>query len=710
MSYLLKKSNLPEKQSGYNHKIEVSARNLLRIIDDILDFSKIEAGKLTLESTNLYLDELISEVADAVNVKLQQKSNVELVTSIDPSIPNTILGDSVRLRQVLLNLADNATKFTESGEIHIAASLQQSLPYGVIIRFSVKDSGIGITPEQLSKLFAPFQQADISTTRKFGGTGLGLVICRKIVEMMDGELLVNSAYGEGSEFYFHAFFSLSQTDSAVTSASREMRGLKALLVDDSESARLVLHEMLSSQGFTVIVAKDAYEAIELFEVEQKSQHPLSLLVVDWKMPGMDGLQLVRELRSREGYDVPSVLMVTAYGIESMRDAAKQKLVDGVLLKPINSSTLHDTISSLLNKKHISIDHSSKEEISVESFHQELKGTRLLLVEDNEVNLDLAIELLNDVGIQPDIARNGQEAVDKVRSQEYQVVLMDIQMPVMDGISATKVIRTELQNRDLPILAMTAHAMKGEREKSLAAGMNDHITKPIDTVKLYQSIIYHVKGKAVTISDQAATSAEAPSIVIIGLDTSEGLKRVGNKEASYLRLLETFLNNYRDTSAYLKHLEQRNTPALSLYLHTIAGVSGNIGAKMLYELAYPLSVETKQLVSDGITQITDDQLARMHKVESDLKILLEQIQQFIDAKANATQAQASISQETFTSILLQVGELAAQQDVASADLCEKLINENALSEEQLNQAKACLSLLNAFEFDEASALISSYSFA
>ncbi|MFM2195297.1 MAG: hypothetical protein RL092_897, partial [Bacteroidota bacterium] len=439
MSYLMKKTALNEKQADYNQKIEISAKNLLRIIDDILDFSKIEAGKLTLESTNLFLDELISDVADAVNVKLQKKTDVELVTNIDPNIPAVIMGDSVRLRQVLLNLADNAAKFTQNGEVKITAKLLQKLPYGVIINFSIKDTGIGLTEEQQKKLFSPFQQADLSTTRKFGGTGLGLAICRRIVEMMDGELTAISEFGKGSEFTFNAFFSSAQESSNTVEPLQSLIGLKALLVDDSESARMVLTEMLSSLGFTVIVAKDAYEAIDIFEVEQKSSHPLSLMVVDWKMPGMDGLQLVRELRAKEGVEVPSILMVTAYGIESMREAAKQKLVDGVMLKPITLSNLHDSLHGIMHTDNRKKSIEKFDFTSIDGFKQALEGSQVLLVEDNDINLELALELLLDVGITADAARNGLEALEKIKSNPYQLVLMDIQMPEMDGLTATRKI-------------------------------------------------------------------------------------------------------------------------------------------------------------------------------------------------------------------------------------------------------------------------------
>ncbi len=246
MNYLISKTSLDEKQRDFNNKIETSAKSLLRIIDDILDFSKIEAGKLTLEVTHLYLEELIADIAATVNIKLQKKPEVELVTYIDPKIPPVLMGDSVRLRQVLLNLTDNAAKFTNKGEIKIEVTAVQKMSYGAILRFSVKDSGIGLTEEAIKNLFQPFQQADVSTTRKYGGTGLGLAICRNIIHLMDGELTVKSKTGEGSEFIFNAYFSLEDNVSNQIDTIENIKGLNALLVDDSESARMVLNDMLSS--------------------------------------------------------------------------------------------------------------------------------------------------------------------------------------------------------------------------------------------------------------------------------------------------------------------------------------------------------------------------------------------------------------------------------------------------------------------------------
>ena len=707
MSYLMKKTTLNEKQKDYNHKIEVSARNLLRIIDDILDFSKIEAGKLTLEHSNLFLDELISEVSDAVNVKLQNKNEVELVTYVDPLIPPVILGDSVRLRQVLLNLTDNAAKFTKAGEVKLSAKLVKKLSYGLIIHFSVEDTGIGISKEQIEKLFSPFQQADVSTTRKFGGTGLGLVICKRIVEMMDGELEVQSKEGKGSVFSFNAFFSLADSKEGETEVTVSMKGRKALLVDDSESARIVLNEMLLSLGFVVVIANDAFEAIEIFEKEQKSDKHLSLMVVDWQMPGMDGLQLVREIKSKEGLDVPSILMVTAYGLESVREAAKQKLVDGVLLKPINTSTLNDTLNSILhlNDKKSGTKFNANCETDLSVFKSYLEGVRVLLVEDNDINLQLAEELLMDVGVNITAARNGLEAVEKVNTESFDAVLMDIQMPEMDGLTATKKIREDKRKDNLPIIAMTAHALKGEKEKSIAAGMNDHITKPIDPTVLYKALIKYVKGVDVNQNANVVKQESKFVLEIEGLDVKEGLNRIGGKVDSYKKLLETFIRNYENTSDTLTKLtSENNLKELAPLLHTISGVCGNIGAKEIYVVAYPLSHALKVLADQNATTLSVPQQKQLEYIADKIQKLVVELKEKLNSSKENTSSKITIADDVWQQKMVDLKKLVEGQDGTAVDFCQTVLDNYELNEELKTLLEKIKTLLDEFEFDAALALL------
>jgi len=698
MNYLMGKTPLSEKQVDYHRKIDVSAKNLLRIIDDILDFSKIEAGKLTLENDTMAIAEVVSEVADAVNVKLQHKSEVEFITYVDVAIPRYVLGDSLRLRQVLLNLTDNAAKFTERGEIRVMAKLLKSLPYGCIVNFSIRDSGIGITETQLQNLFNPFQQADLSTTRKYGGTGLGLTICRRIVEMMDGELTATSESGVGSEFTFNAFF--SNAEAPEESLPMPNYGLTALLADDSESARMVLTEMLESLGFNVLVAENAPDAKKIWNDVLERGEEIALLVVDWKMPGMTGLELVKDIKDGAPEKVPSVVMVTSHGAEAVRDALNKNLVDGLLIKPIGISTLNDTIADVLQQDQRRM-RSQREEIDyMELYRQHLKGVRLLLVEDNEINMDLATELLEDVGAHVDSAVNGIMAVEMTQGQSYDLVLMDIQMPEMDGLTATREIRTRMKADELPIVAMTAHAIKGEYEKSLAAGMNDHITKPIDPDVLYRTLVKHIRGISMDMVTASGAEKTKSAIQIAGLKYEEGLKRSGSKRASYHALLLKFGNRYVNVATEVRTMVMNSDVAgLADYLHTLAGVSGNVGATDAYELASKLSVQLKSSKEAGERKIRVDLISQMQLLTVKLDELIRSIRDKIKPEVATRDSAKETVERNWSELATQLKATIAENDSVALDMIE-----DALSNSSEGPAMTCLKevqlSLSDFNFDKA----------
>lgn len=702
MNYLMKKTGMSPKQADYTRKIELSARNLLRIIDDILDFSKIEAGKLTLENAPMNLMEVISDLTDTINIKLQNKVNVELVVFVDKGIPVSISGDSVRLRQVLLNLTDNAIKFTESGEVTIQVKMLSSLPYGVILNFSVSDTGIGITKEQAARLFSPFQQADLSTTRKYGGTGLGLAICRKIVEMMDGELELNSVPGSGSTFSFNAFFSLAEEEPLMVKADISAnKGKKVLLVDDSESARMVLHDMLSALGFHVLVARDAFEAVDLFQAEQQSEQPLSLMVVDWQMPGMDGLELVKELKAKEGLEVPSVLMVTSYGLETVRDAVKKHTIDAVLVKPVSPSILNDTILNLFMQNDSSQLSAAYLNDGVQAFRKNLQGIRVLLVEDNEINMELARELLEDAGIIVSEARNGREAILSLENEIPDAVLMDIQMPEMDGLEATKYIRSVPEWVNLPVIAMTAHAMKSEYDRSIAAGMNDHITKPIQTDLMYATLLKFTRGIKV---QTVVQETEAPAVISTGvLDIVDGLKRVSGKEELYRKLLKTYAGTYEKAPERLHSLlNDAKIEELGTILHTLAGVSANIGAHRLHAASFPLS-EQIRTKSDAFSSLADFQKP-VDEIVYLLETLLSEINNYLQPTENESIEREPLPEGLWEKSLSSLQELIKDQDPAAVDICSGLLTNYEISEEQ-NQLLQTLSVyLDVFDFDSALNLV------
>jgi len=698
MNYLMGKTSLSEKQVDYHRKIDISAKNLLRIIDDILDFSKIEAGKLTLENDTMAIAEVVSEVADAVNVKLQHKSDVEFITYVDAAIPRYVLGDSLRLRQVLLNLTDNAAKFTERGEIRVMAKLQKSLPYGCIVNFSIRDSGIGITEAQLQNLFNPFQQADLSTTRKYGGTGLGLTICTRIVEMMDGELTATSESGVGSEFTFNAFF--SHAEAPVEAAPMPNYGLTALLADDSESARMVLTEMLESLGFNVLVAENAPDAKKLWNEVLERGEEIALLVVDWKMPGMTGLELVKDIKDGAPEKVPSVVMVTSHGAEAVRDALNKNLVDGLLIKPIGISTLNDTIAEVLQQDHRRMRSQQQEVDYMELYRQHLKGIRLLLVEDNEINMDLATELLEDVGAHVDAAVNGIMAVEMTQGQSYDLVLMDIQMPEMDGLTATREIRTRMKADELPIVAMTAHAIKGEYEKSLAAGMNDHITKPIDPDVLYRTLVKHIRGISMdSIAPQGADKTKS-AIQISGLKYEEGLKRSGSKRASYHALLLKFSNRYVNVATEVRTMVMNSDVAgLADYLHTLAGVSGNVGATEAYELSSKLSVHMKSAKEAGEQKIRVDLISQMQLLSVRVDELISSIRENIMPEVADKSVTKESAERNWSEFAMRLKASVSENDTVALDMLDEALSKGG--EEAVVQClKEVQISLSDFNFEKA----------
>lgn len=705
MNYLMKKSDLNPSQISYNSKIEVSAKALLRIIDDILDFSKIEAGKLSLESTSIRLENVVSEVVDAVNVKLQKKNYVELVIHIDPLIPEIFKGDGLRLRQVLLNLLDNASKFTDRGEIKLIIKQEFADAKHLKVRFSISDSGIGMSNEQVERLFAPFQQADLSTTRKFGGTGLGLAICKRIVELMQGELTVKSTQGKGSEFSFTAVFNRDEQGESVRPKIKNVSGLKALLVDDSESARMVLEEMLSSFGFNVLVARDGLEAMSIYNRENSDESPISLMVVDWRMPGMDGLQLVNNIRGLNGNHTPSVVMVTAFGVDMVREAAGQKLIDAYMLKPVNQSSLFETISHILYKDSpVTV---SKDEIalSVDAFRNALSGTKVLVVEDNEINMELSLDLLADVGITADFATNGLEAVDKVNRHTYELVLMDIQMPYMDGLSATREIRKKPDCLQLPILAMTAHAMKGEREKSLEAGMNDHITKPIDPMLLYAAICKFT-GRTPVIAEATSANEEKQEneavLSIAGLNTEAGLYRSGGNTKVFYKLLQSFSQKYANLGAQISELlDNDNTEELAALMHTFAGVAGNMGAEQLYERSILLSQQAKKAANEHI------RLSEL-PISDDLNTIIEESNRLIEgitreipvSKAVEESLLSEQSTEEAKEKIGRLSDLIRENNPEAANYASQIIGAYKFSEAQHIAIRDAFEQLEQFEFDEA----------
>jgi len=484
LTYLALQTELNAKQKDYLTKIENSSNSLLNIINDILDFSKIEAEKLDIESVPFKLGDVLDNLTDLTSLKAEKKG-LEILFKIAKNVPISLVGDPLRLGQILLNLLSNAIKFTEKGEVLLAVYVEHEKGEQICLRFDVADTGIGLTKEQQGKLFQYFTQADSSTSRRYGGSGLGLAICRKLVAMMDGNISVSSIAEQGSVFTFTAFFgkSASQPEQALVPDS-DLQDMRVLVVDDSEIARDVLREALQSFTFQVTTVESGYDALdELERVAVAEEEPYRLVLMDWKMDGMDGVETSKRIKLRGLSQIPTIIMVTAYGREEVMHQAKQIGLDGFLIKPVNRSLLFDAIMDALGRKHIeSAIPSMQAPKSIGSEQVALSGITVLLVEDNEINRYVARELLEKRGILVTEAVNGREAVDAVSRRGFDAVLMDVQMPEMNGLEATRIIREE--NKQIPIIATTAHAMAEQREECLEAGMNDHVSKPIDPAELY----------------------------------------------------------------------------------------------------------------------------------------------------------------------------------------------------------------------------------
>lgn len=591
MTRLALKTSLTEQQRGYIEKIQISTDLLMGIINDILDFSKIEAGKLTLEKVPFNLYEVLDTLSHVISLKVESKG-LELIYYMDPEVPEKLIGDPLRLGQVLINLANNAVKFTEEGEIIIVVGVEEQDNNHVRLSFSVKDTGIGISKENAEKLFKAFTQADGSVTRKYGGTGLGLAICKQLVELMGGRIWLDSEPGAGSHFIFTVEFELADKQNRPRRVPDNMTDLRILVVDDNESARNILMAELNSFGMKVQQAASGREGIRLLEEASAAGTPYHLVLMDWKMPEMSGIEAARRIKGNEQLqDIPAILMVTAFAREEVSHLTENSGLDGFLLKPVNASVLYDSIMNVVSggESNDLFKHQLRY-LPTDGKLANLKETRVLLVEDNAINREVALSYLEPFGVVVDTAENGMIAIEMLKTQPYQLVLMDIQMPEMDGLTATRLIRADEQFRDIPIVAMTAHAMSGDRETSLEAGMNDHISKPIDPDELQAILMKWVASNIHTItpvSDQPMPVAgpELPAS-LPGIDLVAARTRARNNNALLLKLLKNFYYKYQEIPARLKaeQVTEDKYSEIRDLAHTIKPLAVYFGAHHLADAA------------------------------------------------------------------------------------------------------------------------------
>jgi two-component system sensor histidine kinase/response regulator len=508
-------------------------------------------------------------------------------------------GDPLRLGQILINFCNNAVKFTEHGEIVVTARVQESDGKGQLVHFAVRDTGIGLTQEQLGRLFQAFEQADASTTRQHGGTGLGLAISKRLAGLMGGEVGVTSQVGQGSTFWFTAYLGKGE-GKAQRVVTPDLRGRRVLVIDDSAQAREVLARMLESMTFKVDEAPSAAEGIELVRQAAERGEPYDAVFVDWQMPGMDGIEAGRRILALPNLSPPPhLVMVTAYGREEVMKQAEETSFENVLIKPVTPSMLFDSVVQALSsgKRTDAGTHAST---SAEFNFESIRGARVLLVEDNELNREVATGLLEGSPVTVSAAGNGEVAIRMLNESKYDVVLMDMQMPVMDGLAASRAIRQNSQFKDLPIIAMTANVMAGDREKCLEAGMNDHLAKPIDPDKLFEALLRWIPARTAAPSVAAAPvvkaqkpSADSAPLEIPGIDTQSALKRTGGNRQRYVSLLRRFADSQvgalGEIRAALKALDSATAQRIA---HSLKGVAANLGANALATAAGSAEVAIK----------------------------------------------------------------------------------------------------------------------
>jgi signal transduction histidine kinase/DNA-binding response OmpR family regulator/HPt (histidine-containing phosphotransfer) domain-containing protein len=712
MSHLALQTELDRKQRNYIEKVNRSGENLLGIINDILDFSKIEAGKMTLETIDFRLEDVMEQFANLVGMKTEDKG-LELLFNAMPDVPTALVGDPLRLGQVLINLGNNATKFTEKGEIVVGVEKVREDESGVELHFWVRDTGIGMTPEQCGKMFQSFSQADASTTRKYGGTGLGLAISKNLVEMMNGKIWVESEAGKGSCFHFHARFGL-QNDPMPRRMFRadDLLGVRVLVVDDNASAREILSSMARNFGLEVEAAWDGQQALQMIAAAEKKTLPYDLVLMDWKMPNMDGVETVQRLQDEHLNRTPAVIMVTAYGREEALGAAEQRgvLLKSVLTKPVTSSTLLEAIGEALGKGFIAETRSSEKASDNAGAMAALKGARVLLVEDNEMNQELAMDLLSQAGVEVILANNGREAVDTLaQDTDFDGVLMDCQMPVMDGYTATQEIRKNPFFKELPIIAMTANTMAGDREKVIEAGMWDHIAKPLNVGEMFSTIAKWIKPKEIGAGGTAAPVSAAPGSPMGGLphlpgiNVKAGMATTMNNEKLYMRMLVRF----RDSQAGFAELfaqaqADSDKTAPERCAHTLKGTAGNVGAKLVQAAANELEVACREGASvEEVKLVLKKTLAELAPVIEGLhSIAAGEVK---SSAAETAAAPSAADMGRIKGLFEELGALLADSDSEAADVVEQL--EDALK--GTPHAKALGKLTSAiaeYDFDTALAAL------
>jgi len=607
-------------QRDYIQTNSLSANNLLDLINDILDVSKIEAGRLELSPDKFNLQELFESVADILAPRVSKK-DLELVCAVEPGVPIYLIGDDVRLRQILINLAGNAIKFTERGEVDIRARLKAETQTTVTLHFTVRDTGIGIPKDKQDKIFEKFIQADGSMTRKFGGTGLGLAISKRLVEMMGGELGVESELGTGSTFWFTAVFEKRARDENEGDARRDASTVtmhRVLVADDNATCRDVTMSLLEASGCCSVVrwVDNGLAAVEELKKAAEERNPLHVLLLDLQMPGMNSREILKLIK--ENPDIAGTRVIIMASLGSVNEAKELKHLgaENYVIKPIKPAQVIDAIQNIPRAGQTS---RPEETVDVPEKNENLRTIRILLAEDNPVNRKLAITVLSKAGFEIDAAVNGKEAVEAMENKAYDVVLMDVQMPEMDGFEATAAIRNARKPwSEIPILAMTAHAMQGDREKCLAAGMNDYLTKPIQPKVLIEAIRKWT-SKSLREKEKAMVTEQKTDPSALPINLEAALERCGGDQEFLTEILGEFLSlSQQQLGQLAEALDKSDAALLAREAHSIKGAAANLGAEAISKIALELEMRGKQQQLDGAKQLLDSLTEQITMLDNYMK--------------------------------------------------------------------------------------------
>ena len=668
MSHLCLGTDLTPRQRNYVQMVHQSARLLLGITNDILDFSKIEAGKMELESIPFNFEEVLTNLSNMISIKVQEKG-LEILFDIAPGTPVQLIGDPLRLGQILLNLVGNALKFTQSGEIVVKVRSIKTQGGAVELEVVVKDTGVGMTLDQQSRLFQAFSQADGSTTRKYGGTGLGLTICKHLVELMNGRIGVESTAGKGSCFYFTVTVGINTDKEAggEPSVPVNLAQLKVLVVDDAASARQMFAQTLGSFSFRVTCVDSGRAALAAIQ-NAPADDPFRLVFMDHLMPDMDGIQTSIEIKKLAQDQHPVIILVTAMAQEDVLKDVHGANLDGCLTKPVVPSDLLDAVMNTLGGKGgVRVAQNISDPWKIKPLAP-VNGGKILVAEDNVINQILAEDLLTQAGFEVVIAENGKKAVELVDAIGFDLILMDLQMPEMDGFEATRIILEKQPGHHPPIIAMTANALAGDRERCIGAGMVDHIAKPIDPDVLFDTLLKwipdgdagrkSIDSNSIKSKSIASNTTDDAFVCLAGIDIDAGLARMNGSQELYRTVLKQFFQDHStDDQIIARAVRQNDIPLAQRTAHTLKGVSGGIGAQALYDSA--MNVEKT---------IKNDQLDRlepfMERLTRELSLVVDDLEKKIMTQAlDETEeiSRAPIDMEKLQTLMDDFKQLAREMD-------------------------------------------------